>query len=38
MGPAIKAVQARITEMGQRADGRQVSELVKAKLAGQGQS
>ena len=34
MGPAMKAVQARIAEMGQRADGRQVSELVKAKLAG----
>ena len=34
MGPAMKAVQARIAEMGQRADGKQVSELVKAKLAG----
>lgn len=34
MGPAMKAVQARIAEMGQRADGRQVSELVKTKLAG----
>jgi uncharacterized protein len=35
MGPAMKAVQARIAETGGRADGRQVSELVKAKLAGQ---
>ncbi|HLJ76348.1 MAG TPA: GatB/YqeY domain-containing protein [Acidobacteriaceae bacterium] len=34
MGPAMKAVQAQITQMGQRADGRQISELVKAKLAG----
>lgn len=34
MGPAMKAVQARIAELGQRADGKQVSELVKAKLAG----
>lgn len=34
MGPAMKAVQARIAEAGQRADGRQVSEMVKAKLAG----
>lgn len=34
MGPAMKAVQAKIAEAGQRADGRQVSELVKAKLAG----
>jgi uncharacterized protein len=34
MGPAMKAVQAKIQEAGQRADGRQVSELVKAKLAG----
>ena len=33
MGPAMKAVQARIQETGQRADGRQVSELVKARLA-----
>jgi uncharacterized protein YqeY len=32
MGPAMKAVQARIAQTGQRADGRQVSELVKAKL------
>jgi hypothetical protein len=30
----MKAVQAQIAQMGQRADGRQVSELVKAKLAG----
>ncbi|HET7349121.1 MAG TPA: GatB/YqeY domain-containing protein [Acidobacteriaceae bacterium] len=34
MGPAMKAVQARIAELGQRADGRQVSDLVKARLAG----
>jgi uncharacterized protein len=33
MGPAMKAVQAKIAETGARADGRQVSELVKAKLA-----
>jgi uncharacterized protein len=33
LGPAMKAVQARIAESGQRADGRQVSELVKARLA-----
>ena len=33
MGPAMKAVQARIQESGQRADGRQLSELVKARLA-----
>ena len=33
MGPAMKAVQTRIQETGQRADGRQVSELVKARLA-----
>jgi uncharacterized protein len=32
MGPAIKAVQAKVAEAGARADGRQVSELVKAKL------
>lgn len=32
IGPAMKAVQARIAETGQRADGRQVSELVKARL------
>lgn len=35
IGPAMKAVQARIAESGQRADGRQVSELVKARLAPQ---
>ena len=35
MGPAMKAVQARIQEAGVRADGRQLSELVKAKLAQQ---
>lgn len=34
MGSAMKAVQAQIAQMGQRADGKQVSELVKAKLAG----
>ena len=34
MGPAMKAVQARIAQTGARADGKQVSELVKAKLAG----
>ena len=34
MGPAMKAVQAKVAENGARADGRQVSELVKAKLAG----
>jgi uncharacterized protein len=34
IGPAMKAVQAKIAENGARADGRQVSELVKAKLAG----
>lgn len=34
MGPAMKAVQTQIAQMGQRADGKQVSELVKAKLAG----
>jgi uncharacterized protein YqeY len=34
MGPAMKAVQAKVAEAGGRADGRQVSELVKAKLAG----
>lgn len=33
MGTAMKAVQARIQQNGQRADGRQVSELVKARLA-----
>lgn len=35
MGPAMKAVQARIQQEGLRADGRQVSELVRARL-GQG--
>lgn len=33
MGSAMKAVQARIQERGWRADGRQLSELVKARLA-----
>jgi uncharacterized protein len=33
MGAAMKAVQAHIQQAGQRADGRQVSELVKARLA-----
>ncbi|QNI31822.1 GatB/YqeY domain-containing protein [Alloacidobacterium dinghuense] len=33
MGTAMKAVQARIQASGLRADGRQVSEIVKAKLA-----
>jgi uncharacterized protein len=33
MGVAMKAVQARIQAKGLRADGRQVSELVKARLA-----
>lgn len=33
MGTAMKAVQARIHASGLRADGRQVSEIVKAKLA-----
>ncbi|HEX4039830.1 MAG TPA: GatB/YqeY domain-containing protein [Acidobacteriaceae bacterium] len=37
MGPAMKAVQARVQAAGLRADGRQLSELVKAKL-GQAQS
>ena len=32
MGPAMKAVQARLQQAGLRADGRQVSELVKARL------
>jgi len=32
MGSAMKAVQARIQEQGWRADGRQVSEIVKARL------
>ena len=35
MGPAMKAVQARIQASGLRADGRQVSEIVKAELAKQ---
>jgi uncharacterized protein len=34
MGAAMKLVQARIQASGLRADGRQVSEVVKAKLAG----
>jgi uncharacterized protein YqeY len=34
MGTAMKAVQAKIQASGLRADGRQVSEIVKAKLAG----
>ncbi len=34
MGPAMKAVNDRIGELGLRADGRQVSELVKAGLVG----
>src|SRR5215472_12270627 len=33
MGTAMKAVQAKIQASGLRADGRQVSEIVKAKLA-----
>jgi hypothetical protein len=33
MGTAMKAVQARIQASGLRADGRQVSEIVKAKLS-----
>lgn len=33
MGMAMKAVQARIQAQGLRADGRQVSEIVKAQLA-----
>jgi len=33
LGPAMKAVQARIQAAGLRADGRQVSEIVKAELA-----
>jgi hypothetical protein len=32
MGAAMKAVQARIQEQGARADGRQLSEIVKARL------
>jgi uncharacterized protein len=34
MGAAMKAAQARIQASGLRADGRQVSEIVKARLAG----
>jgi uncharacterized protein len=34
MGPAMKAVQANIQATGARADGRVVSEMVKAELAG----
>lgn len=34
MGPAMKAVQARLQASGRRADGRAVSELVKKELAG----
>ena len=33
IGPAMKAVQARIQASGLRADGRQVSEIVKAELS-----
>jgi uncharacterized protein YqeY len=33
MGAAMKAVQAKIQSLGLRADGRQVSEIVKTKLA-----
>jgi uncharacterized protein YqeY len=33
MGAAMKAVQARIQAAGLRADGRQVSEIVKGELA-----
>jgi uncharacterized protein YqeY len=35
MGAAMKAVQSRIQASGLRADGRQVSEIVKARLASQ---
>ncbi|MBV8113994.1 MAG: GatB/YqeY domain-containing protein [Silvibacterium sp.] len=35
MGPAMKAVQGRIQAAGLRADGRQVSEIVKTELAKQ---
>jgi len=38
MGPAMKAVQAKVQEAGLRADGRQLSELVKTKLQGSGDS
>jgi uncharacterized protein len=34
IGLAMKAVQAKIAETGARADGKQLSELVKARLAG----
>jgi len=34
MGPSMKAVQAKLQAAGLRADGRQVSELVKKELAG----
>jgi hypothetical protein len=34
MGLVMKAVQERIRELGIRADGRVVSDLVKGKLAG----
>lgn len=34
IGPAMKAVNDRIKELGLRADGKQVSELVKGELAG----
>jgi uncharacterized protein YqeY len=34
MGPAMKAVQARLQAAGVRADGKAVSELVKKTLAG----
>ncbi len=34
MGTAMKAVQAKIQASGLRADGKQVSEIVKARLAG----
>ena len=34
MGPAMKAVQARLQAAGVRADGRQVSEMVKKAFAG----
>ncbi len=35
MGPAMKAVQAKVLAAGARADGRQLSELVKARLTAQ---
>jgi len=34
MGPAMKAVQAKVQATGARADGKVVSEMVKAELAG----